>query len=82
VRWVLVEERAEGGDQLFQRASADRSYLDGFTRVAEGGGVALYERRAAGSPRSEPDHEAEVEASAAEVDLVAKEPGIKPPRVP
>lgn len=44
VGFVLVEERAEGGDLLFQRAQRDPSLLDGFTRVCEGGGVALYAR--------------------------------------
>jgi hypothetical protein len=46
VRWVLVEEQAEGGDMLAQRARARPRYLAGFTRVAEGGGVALYRRPA------------------------------------
>jgi hypothetical protein len=42
VRWVIVEERAEGGDALFRAAKRDPRFLDGFARVAEGGGVALY----------------------------------------
>jgi hypothetical protein len=42
VGWVAVEERAEGGDILFQRARQNPSFLRGFVRVAEGGGVALY----------------------------------------
>jgi hypothetical protein len=46
VNWVLVEERAEGGDLLFARSRADPAFLSGFTRVAEGGGVALYRRSA------------------------------------
>jgi hypothetical protein len=45
VRWVVIEERAEGGDVLFQAASKDPHFLDGFERVAEGGGVALYRAR-------------------------------------
>jgi hypothetical protein len=45
VRWVVIEERAEGGDVLFQAASKDLHFLDGFDRVAEGGGVALYRAR-------------------------------------
>lgn len=45
VRWMLIEETAEGGDSLAQRARASARYLEGFTRIAEGGGVALYERR-------------------------------------
>ena len=42
--FVLVEEKAEGGDQLFQMAQKDPAFLDGFTRTCEGGGVALYVR--------------------------------------
>jgi hypothetical protein len=45
VRWVAIEERAEGGDVLFQAAARDPHFLDGFERVAEGGGVALYRAR-------------------------------------
>jgi hypothetical protein len=45
VKWVALEERAEGGDALFQAWQRDERYLDGFERVAEGGGVALYRRR-------------------------------------
>jgi hypothetical protein len=43
--FVLVEEKAEGGDQLFQMAAKDAAFLDGFARTCEGGGVALYVRR-------------------------------------
>ncbi len=42
VGWILIEERAEGGDSLFQSAKRDTHFLEGFARVAEGGGVALY----------------------------------------
>lgn len=44
VRWVLIEERAEGGDMLAARARTDPEFLSGFTRVAEGGGLVLYQR--------------------------------------
>jgi hypothetical protein len=44
VKWILIEELAEGGDVLFARARSDVRFLDGFSRVAEGGGVALYRR--------------------------------------
>jgi hypothetical protein len=44
VRWVLVEERAEGGDVLAARARSDPGFLSGFSRVAEGGGLVLYRR--------------------------------------
>jgi hypothetical protein len=42
VRWILIEELAEGGDALAARAKAHPGFLSGFTRMAEGGGVALY----------------------------------------
>jgi hypothetical protein len=45
VNWVVIEERAEGGDALFHALKRDARYLDGFDRVAEGGGVALYRAR-------------------------------------
>jgi hypothetical protein len=42
VRWIAIEEEAEGGDVLYQEARRHPRFLDGFVRVAEGGGVALY----------------------------------------
>jgi hypothetical protein len=42
VTWVAIEERAEGGDALFQRSRHYGRFLEGFERVAEGGGVVLY----------------------------------------
>jgi hypothetical protein len=42
VTWVAIEERAEGGDVLYQAARVNPRFLDGFERVVEGGGVALY----------------------------------------
>ena len=45
VRWILIEERAEGGDVLAARARQDPAFLDGFERVIEGGGLVLYERK-------------------------------------
>ncbi|MEZ5318584.1 MAG: hypothetical protein R2752_14385 [Vicinamibacterales bacterium] len=50
VRWVLIEERAEGGDVLAARQRDDATFLDGFDRVAEGGGVVLYRRRGPPAP--------------------------------
>ena len=44
VGWIVVEERAEGGDALYFEGRRRPAFLDGFTRVAEGGGVALYRR--------------------------------------
>ncbi|MEO6213560.1 MAG: hypothetical protein ABIP65_08030, partial [Vicinamibacterales bacterium] len=40
--WVIVVEKAEGGDALHHAARRDPRWLGGFTRVAEGGGAALY----------------------------------------
>lgn len=45
VRWILIEERAEGGDVFSAKARADEQFVKGFERVAEGGGVALYRKR-------------------------------------
>ena len=44
VRWILIEEQAEGGDLLAQRARDDPEFLEGFWRVVEGGGMVLYRR--------------------------------------
>ena len=44
VEWIAIEERAEGGDALYWQATHDPNFLTGYTRVAEGGGVALYRR--------------------------------------
>jgi hypothetical protein len=44
VSWVMIEERAEGGDQLAARARSDSSFLSGFARAADGGGLVLYRR--------------------------------------
>ena len=45
VGWILIEERAEGGDMLSTRTHEDGDFLAGFERVADGGGMALYRRR-------------------------------------
>jgi hypothetical protein len=42
--WVLIEEYADGGDVLARTARGNPRWLDGFSRVCEGGGVALYRR--------------------------------------
>ena len=44
VPWVLIEEKAEGGDMLAKRAREDPHFLDGYSRVCEGAGLALYKR--------------------------------------
>lgn len=43
--WIAIEERAEGGDALNWQAKNDATFLAGYQRVAEGGGVGLYRRR-------------------------------------
>ena len=42
VRWMLIEQVAEGGDMLAARARRDPEFLSGFSKVCEGGGVGLY----------------------------------------
>jgi hypothetical protein len=44
VRWILIEERAEGGDMLAVLARDDETFIAGFERVTEHGGLALYRR--------------------------------------
>lgn len=48
VRWILIEESAEGGDVLARQARTSPEFLEHFTRTAEGGGVALYVRTGSG----------------------------------
>jgi hypothetical protein len=43
--WVMIEEKAEGGDVLAKIARARPSFLDGYSRVCEGAGLALYRRQ-------------------------------------
>ncbi len=47
--WIVIEERAEGGDALWREARRRPDFLRGYTRVAEGGGVGLYRRTSTGS---------------------------------
>ena len=42
VGWILVEERAEGGDMLAKRVRESSAFTTGFTRICADGGVALY----------------------------------------
>lgn len=66
--WILIEELAEGGDMLAQRARTRPGFLAGYERVAEGGGVALYRRRPSAQPRRSvvpaPGRESDTRASA------------------
>jgi hypothetical protein len=43
--WVLIEEKAEGGDMLARIARERPTFLDGYVRVCEGAGLALYKRQ-------------------------------------
>jgi hypothetical protein len=42
--WMLIEEKASGGDMLAKLAREHPHFLDGYSRVCEGAGVALYRR--------------------------------------
>jgi len=42
--WILIEEKAEGGDMLAHLARERPRFLDGYSRVCEGAGLALYRR--------------------------------------
>lgn len=43
--WMLAEEQSEGGDVLARRISQEPGFARGMSRMCEGGGVALYQRR-------------------------------------
>jgi hypothetical protein len=45
VGWILIEEKAEGGDMLAAIARENPHFLDGFSRVCSGSGIALYQRQ-------------------------------------
>jgi hypothetical protein len=42
--WILIEEKAEGGDMLAQIAREHPAFLDGYERACDGAGLALYRR--------------------------------------
>lgn len=42
--WILIEEKAEGGDMLATIAREHPGFLEGYSRVCEGAGLALYRR--------------------------------------
>jgi hypothetical protein len=50
VNWILIEEKAEGGDMLSRLSRAQPSFLQGYERICEGAGLVLY-RRAQGARR-------------------------------
>jgi hypothetical protein len=43
--WIMIEELAEGGDELAALAKERPDFLKGFERVASGGGAVLYRKR-------------------------------------
>jgi hypothetical protein len=42
--WILIEEKAGGGDMLALIARQHPHFLDGYSRLCEGAGLALYKR--------------------------------------
>ena len=42
--WMLIEEKAEGGDMLARLSRQRPEFLEGYARVCEGAGLALYKR--------------------------------------
>jgi hypothetical protein len=52
--WLLIEEKAEGGDMLARIAHERPSFLAGYARVCDGAGVALY-RRMSGDASDSPE---------------------------
>jgi hypothetical protein len=53
--WMLIEEKAQGGDMLARRAREKPSFLAGYVRVCDGAGMALYRRieRSAAAERTD-----------------------------
>jgi len=45
VNWILVEEKAEGGDMLARLARDQPSFLQGYERICEGAGLVLYRKQ-------------------------------------
>jgi hypothetical protein len=45
VGWILIEERAEGGDMLAKRVRESSAFTIGFTRLCADGGVVLYKSK-------------------------------------
>jgi hypothetical protein len=42
--WVMIEEKAEGGDMLAVLARERPKFLEGYSRMCEGAGLVLYKR--------------------------------------
>jgi hypothetical protein len=67
--WILIEEKAEGGDMLAHLAREHPSFLNGYQRTCEGAGLALYKRIV--PRRSELEIERQQIVESAETDLAA-----------
>jgi hypothetical protein len=67
--WILIEEKAEGGDMLAHLAREHPSFLKGYQRTCEGAGLALYKRTV--PRRSELEMERQQIVESAEADLAA-----------
>ena len=52
--WILIEEKAEGGDMLAHIARERPVFLEGYERVCDGAGLALYRRREDGATPPQP----------------------------
>jgi hypothetical protein len=52
--WLLIEEKAEGGDILARVARERPSFLSGYARVCDGAGLVLY-RRMNADPSDSPE---------------------------
>ena len=50
--WMLIEEKAEGGDMLAKIARERPGFLAGYERVCDGAGLALYRRTPSRRPRT------------------------------
>jgi hypothetical protein len=50
--WMLIEEKAEGGDMLARLSRTRPTFLEGYERVCEGAGLVLYRRVAGGGQRA------------------------------
>jgi len=53
--WLLIEEKAEGGDMLARLARAKPRFLAGYDRVCDGAGMALYRRAGGRAPADAAD---------------------------
>jgi len=51
-KWILIEEKAQGGDLLALRAREHPHFLDGYARVCDGAGLAVYRRAEGSGPRA------------------------------